>query len=141
MAFQGRTYLSPETVIFASLKRRPVQPDMKARMIAYQYVSQRSKGLANSTNRITIRGVEVVVVNATDSIFVTFGSIVEAVKHQILRSVREQVLILLNSDDQRRANEAAPVRIPRIVYVRCIGRRTNVWLLWIFLVVTVPGCR
>jgi hypothetical protein len=40
---QDHTYLSPDTVIFASFKRRPVQPDMKARMIAYQSVSQRLK--------------------------------------------------------------------------------------------------
>ena len=39
LSFEDHAYFSPETVILASFKRRPVQPDMKARMIAYNGVS------------------------------------------------------------------------------------------------------
>jgi hypothetical protein len=49
------------------------------------------------------------------------------------------VLILLHGDDQSCSNEATPIRVPRIVDVRGIDWRANVWLFWIFLVITVPG--
>ena len=39
VSFENHTYFSPDTVMLASFRRRPVQPDMKARMIACNYVS------------------------------------------------------------------------------------------------------
>ena len=97
--------------------------------------------VATCTNRITVCGIEVVIVDSANPVLIALGGVVQRLQHQILRRVGEQVSVLLESNDQCCTNKTTPVRVPRVVDVRGINRGTNVWLLWIFLVVTVPGFR
>lgn len=74
--------------------------------------------VAKCTNRITVCGIEVVIVDSANPVLIALGGVVQRLQHQILRRVGEQVSVLLESNDQCCTNKTTPVRVPRVVDVR-----------------------
>jgi hypothetical protein len=94
--------------------------------------------LLGATHRIAIRRIKVVIINTANAILVSLCCVVQAVQNQSLRLFGEEVVVFFYGDDQSCANEATPIRIPRVVDVRSVHWRADIWLFRVFLVIAEP---
>lgn len=88
---------------------------------------------------IGIRRVEVIPVHAADAIAIPHGIIVQRRVHQLHDIRRDQGRELLQRDDKRYPDEAAPVGVPGVVDDGLVGGRADGGLLGVLLIITVPG--
>lgn len=127
-----------------SLSLRPVQPETKARMIDCVFISTipqfpgKARKEVEEAYRITISRIQIIIIDATNSILITFGTIIKACKNQIRDICRDEVTEFFQAHNEGGADETTPVRIPGVVDFLGVVFASNRWLFGLLLVVTVP---
>jgi hypothetical protein len=124
-----------------SLRRRPVQPETKARMRDFFGQRRIPQMVWRQTHGVRVSRIQVISIHTTNSIFVALRSIEQGFLHEYGDFGRDQVPKLFQTDDKAGPNEATPVRVPTIVDLLRICYSSNSRLFWFFLIIAVPISR